>query len=269
MPSAALKTGITVPYVEQGDPAGVPLVLLPGLSDSHRTYELMLAHLPASVRAFAVTPRGHGDADRPGSYAVADFAADVAAFLDAVGVARALVGGHSSGSYVAQRFALDHPQRCLGLVLIGAVRTFRDPALHALLERLPDPLDADWVREFAAGTFVQPVPQAFVEAMIAESLKTPADVWRATLRGLIEADVPTEAGRIDAPAILLWGDRHTLVPRTEQEALLRALPRARLVEFAGAGHTVFYEQPERTAAEIAAFAHSAVVTGPERSRSRS
>src|SRR5687768_3405964 len=63
--SAALSTGVTLPFVEQGDPAGMPVVLLHGLTDSWQSFAPVLPFLPASIRAFAVTQRGHGDADRP------------------------------------------------------------------------------------------------------------------------------------------------------------------------------------------------------------
>ena len=63
--SVTLPGGVRLPYVEHGDSAGVPVVLLHGYSDSWRYSELLLAQLPASVHAYAPTQRGHGDADRP------------------------------------------------------------------------------------------------------------------------------------------------------------------------------------------------------------
>ena len=47
--------GLVIPYLEQGDPDGVPLVLLHGITDSHRSYEPVIAELPHSVRAIAIT----------------------------------------------------------------------------------------------------------------------------------------------------------------------------------------------------------------------
>ena len=57
--------GLLIPYAEQGHPDGVPLVLLHGITDSHRSYEPVLAALPHSIRAIAITARGHGDAGKP------------------------------------------------------------------------------------------------------------------------------------------------------------------------------------------------------------
>ena len=63
--SVKLSNGVTLPYVEQGDPSGVPVVLLHGITDSWRSFAPVLPSLPASIHAFALTQRGHGDADRP------------------------------------------------------------------------------------------------------------------------------------------------------------------------------------------------------------
>ena len=55
----------TLPYVAQGDPSGVPVLLLHGTTDSWRSFEAVLPHLPTSMHAIALTQRGHGDATRP------------------------------------------------------------------------------------------------------------------------------------------------------------------------------------------------------------
>ena len=131
MLEATLSTGVTLRYAAQGDPAGVPVVLLHGLTDSHPSYAPMTAHLPDHIRAYALTTRGHGDSDKPEhGYRLEDQAADVAAFLDAVGHQAAVIVGHSMGSYIAQRFAIDHPERTIGLVLMGTFRIIAgDPGL--------------------------------------------------------------------------------------------------------------------------------------------
>src|SRR5689334_24781195 len=94
----SLPTGVTLEYVEQGSPSGLPVLFAQGLSDSLRSYEPVLPHLLPSIRAIAVSQRGHGDSTRPETgYRVRDFAADLAAFLDAIGVERAVAVGHSMG----------------------------------------------------------------------------------------------------------------------------------------------------------------------------
>jgi non-heme chloroperoxidase len=256
-----VRDGVMLPYVEQGDPSGVPVVLLHGYSDSWRSYELVLAELPATVRAFAVTQRGHGDADRPaGGYAPEDYAGDVLAFLDAVGLEAAVIVGHSGGSYTAQRFAADHPERTLGLVLIGAFRSMADnPLVQELWEavsQFTDPVDPAFVREFQESCVAGPLPDGFLDAIVAESRKLPARVWIAYLRALLDAAVPTAGGALGVPGLILWGDRDAFCPRADQEGLRAAMPGSRLVTYAGVGHCPHWERPDASAAEIVAFATS-------------
>lgn len=258
--TVALRTGVRLPYVERGDPAGVPLLLLHGVTDSWRSFEHVLPHLPESIRAMALTQRGHGDAERPqAGYGFPDFAADVAAFLDALAIEAAVVVGHSMGSYVAQRFAIDHPGRTLGLVLVGSFRTMRgNPEVQELWDSavagLADPIDPGFVREFQESTLAQPVPPEYLDTVVRESLKVPARVWRAAFASHLETDHSAEFGRIAAPTLVLWGDRDALCRlRSEQEALAAAIPNARLQVYAGAGHALHWEEPERFAADLGSF----------------
>jgi non-heme chloroperoxidase len=266
---AALSCGVTLPYVEHGNPAGVPLVLLHGTSDSWRSWELLLPALPDALHAFAVTQRGHGDADRPPEgYRPEDQAGDLAGFMDAVGLETAVIVGHSAGSYVARRFALDHPERTLGLVLVGAFRAFHDnPGVLELAEevaQLDDPVDREFVRAFQESCAARPLPDGFLEQIIVESCKLPARVWKAHFRGLLEADVPTESGAITAPTLILWGEQDAFVPRADQDALLAAIPAARLVTYPGTGHCPHWEQVDQVAAELTAFASSVAGATPAR-----
>jgi non-heme chloroperoxidase len=214
--TATLPGGLRLPYVEQGDPAGVPVVLLHGYSDSWRSYELLLERLPDFLHAYALTQRGHGDADRPATgYRPEDHADDLRAFLDAVGLDAAVVVGHSGGSYTAQRFAVDHPERTLALVLNGAYLALDSPDVDELLaavDGLTDPVDPGFVRAFQESTLAEPVPAAFFERIVAESRKLPARVWRAYLREMTGAEVPSRAGTIAAPTLILWGGPGRLLP---------------------------------------------------------
>src|SRR5688500_17624428 len=89
-----LATGVELHYVEQGDPAGSPLILLHGGTDSWHSWELILPRISRAYHAYALDQRGHGESGKPDSgYAVADFARDVVAFMDALGIARAAVVG--------------------------------------------------------------------------------------------------------------------------------------------------------------------------------
>src|SRR5688500_8108348 len=118
---AKLRTGVALPYTEWGRADGTPVVLLHAWGESRHAFSRVVPFLPAALRVIAPDQRGHRDATKPRTgYTLADYVADVEAFLDAVGVESALIVGSSSGGYVGQQFALDHPGRTRGLVLIGA-----------------------------------------------------------------------------------------------------------------------------------------------------
>jgi non-heme chloroperoxidase len=251
----------TLRIVERGDKRGPAVVLLHGLADSWRSFERMLAHLPPSHRVLAVTQRGHGDASRPqDGYGLPDLSGDVLALLDVLGIDRAVIVGHSMGSAVSLRFAVDHPRRVRGLVLIGAAASARGTPKarehwDGVLAKLGDPVPRDFVRALNEEDLVKTIPREVVDTMTDESAKVPVRVWRAVLeaRWRAEGDYSTELASIRAPTLILWGDRDSRYPRTEQDALLDGIRGSRLVVFEGARHMLHVEEPERCAREISAF----------------
>lgn len=262
--SVELPNQVRLQYVEQGDPSGIGLVLLHGLADSWRTFERVLAHLPSSIHAFALTQRGHGDADKPeDGYGTRDFVDDLARFMDAVGLEAAVIVGGSSGGFAARRFAIDHPGRTLGLVLLGSPLSLGEkPAVREMFDStiatLTDPIDPGFVGDFAESTLAQPIPAAFLDTIVAENLKAPARVWKAVSEGLLEDDSAKELRRIKAPTLIVWGDQDTILARSEEEAMAAAIPTSRLVVYEGVGHSCYWEEPERIAADLAAFVESIV-----------
>jgi non-heme chloroperoxidase len=78
-----LPNQVKLPYVEQGNQSGFPLIFLHGYADSWHSFERVLPHLPNYIHTFALTQRGHGDASRPiTGYRIHDFVADLLAFMD-------------------------------------------------------------------------------------------------------------------------------------------------------------------------------------------
>jgi pimeloyl-ACP methyl ester carboxylesterase len=245
--------------VESGSASGVPVLLLHGITDSWRSFAGVLPLLPPWIRAFAVTHRGHGDATRPETgYAFADYASDLAAFMDALGLASAVVIGHSLGSSVAQRFAIDHPERTRGLVLVAAFAATRNHPLarelwDSAIANLSDPVDPAVARDFQQSTLARPVPAELLETAVAESLKLPARVWRAAFQGFLQDELTGERGRIRARTLILWGDRDSFCTRADQDALVAEISGARLVVYPGTGHALHWEEPEHFASDLAAF----------------
>lgn len=254
-----LRSGVRLSCAERGGASGTALVLLPGLGDSWRSYQPLMEQLPRSLRAIAVSQRGHGDSDRPEQgYGLADFATDVRDLLDELSIESALVVGHSLGASVALRFGCDHPERALGLALLGAFADCRDnPAvleLQAQLARLGDPVDTGFLRDFQLATLARPIRAELLEQLVQESRALPVHAWRAIVAGLLSAEGGVPLSRLRVPTLLLWGDRDAFVPRGDQERLLAALPAARLLTFPGGGHSLHWEDPDESARELAAFA---------------
>ena len=257
--SVELPSGVRLQYAEQGDPAGVPVLMLHGVTDSWRSFTPVLPHLPASIHAFALSQRGHGDSDCPAAgYRTREFAADLAAFTGVLGLEPAVIVGHSMGSTNAMRFAIDHPERTRGLVLVGSFASYRSNAAlvefwQSAVAPLEDPIDAAFAREFQESTLGRPVPPAFLDMVVRESLKVPARVWRGAFAGFFEDDFAAELGEIAAPTVAFWGDRDALAPRADQDALVAGIRGARLVVYEGTGHALHWEEPERFAADLTAF----------------
>ncbi len=122
-------------------------MLLHAWGESRRAFDRLIAVLPDTVRVIAFDQRGHGDADAPGTgYSLADFAADVEAFMDAAGLSSAVLLGVSSGGYVAQQVAIADPRRVVGLVLVGSPRTLQGrPPFADEVDELLDPVQESWV----------------------------------------------------------------------------------------------------------------------------
>lgn len=256
--SVQLANDINIEYVEQGDRSGIPVLLLHGITDSWRSYERVLPQLPSSIHAFAISQRGHGDSSRPeAGYQPRDFAADVAAFMDALEIGSAVIVGHSMGSYIAQRFAMDFPERVLGVVLIGSTASMQHNAgaleFRDAISTLTDPVGHDFVREFQQSTMARPVPEAFLDTVVAESLKLPARVWRASLDGLLQNDHTRELGKIKAPTLIVWGNMDAFFSRSEQETLAGGIKGSQLLEYTETGHAPHWEEPERFADNLVTF----------------
>jgi pimeloyl-ACP methyl ester carboxylesterase len=256
---AELSTGLTLPYVCVGTSTATPVLLLHAWGESRRSFGRLLPLLPHTVRAMAFDQRGHGAADAPKhGYALADFADDVVAFMDAVGLPAAVLLGSSSGGYVAQQVAVTNPSRVIGLVLVGSPRTLRGrPSFADEVDQLSDPMDVAWVRQSLTWfPRFHYVPESYIEDRVQDGARIPAHVWRETFNGLCNAAPPTDTATIGSPTLIIWGDRDELLTREQEENLAGLIPGSRLVVYQDTGHLVLWEQPERVARELTTFVES-------------
>jgi len=255
-----LSTDVTIHYAERGDREGEAIVFLHAYVDSWFTFSRMLPLLSAEDHAFAPDQRGHGDSDKPQCcYTADDFTADVDAFMVAAEIEEATLVGDSSSGMIAQRVAIDYPQRVSRLVLMGSPPTLANneavmKAGEEMLAGLEDPISPEFVREFQESTIHHPVPEEFLLTVISQSLKVPAHVWRDYWEGVVlTVDDTSRLGEIEVPTLILWGEHDAFSHREEQERRAAAIPDATLKVYADTGHAVAWERPEWVVRDLEAF----------------
>lgn len=223
-------------YEISGD--GVPAVVLThGLGAGSAIWAEQAAALAQRCRVIAWDLRGHGrSAPAPGPCAIADLAADLAAVLDHAGVPHAVIVGHSAGGVVAMQFALDHPKRTAGLVLVGTASE-----CNARTRQFYEDLAA-----IAEERGMEPIRKRIgIGAALARSAPVDPATFAAIARAmgsLNEAPLTPRLGEIRCPALIVVGTKDFLgaggsviVHRRLAGSHLEILPER--------GHGVFLEDP--------------------------
>lgn len=242
---------------------GAPLLLLHGLFGSSLNWQHIALRLAGHAAVLAVDLRNHGRSPAAATMDYPSVVEDLLALLDAEGIARATLVGHSMGGKAAMALALAQPARIARLVVID-IAPVAYPDVYtplALAARgidaagLADRADAD--RRLAA-TIADPA----LRAMLLQNLVRDGDAWRwrigwdgilagmAALVGFPHAPVGTR--RYDGAVHVLRGALSDHV-RPEHEAGITALfPRARIDTLAGAGHWPHADRPGALADWLAA-----------------
>ena len=252
-----LPNGIRLAYVELGNPKGRPVLLLHGYTDTSRSWSLIAPYLQ-DHRLLIPDQRGHGATDAPACcYGPSQFADDARLFLDAMGVQRAAVAGHSMGSMVAMAMAADYPERVSSVTLIGA--TARVPVKRgdwlyeqvAALKSL-DP-NSPFLKEWHPANQPTPIDPTFAKFANDELLAIPMHVWRGVMRELAYLPVGRHAVDIKAPVLILSGGKDPLFPAEHHASLVEAFPDAEAHVFAELGHNPLWERPAVLGELIARF----------------
>lgn len=251
-----LANGLTMAYVEMGDSDGKPTLLIHGYTDNSRSWSLIAPYLK-DRRLLAIDLRGHGKSDAPACcYAYTDLANDAALFLDAVGVPKADVIGHSLGSLTAQLLAAQHPDKVGKLVLVSSTTAVGGGPGSWLWDNvtpLTAPIDpnSQFMKDWYSNP--NPVDEDFLTRERTESAATPIHVWNGVLWGTVVGDLTLVAPLVKSPVLVLWGEKDALFDLPHQEKLEKAYPEARFEVFAGAGHNMFWEFPQDAATIIKDF----------------
>jgi pimeloyl-ACP methyl ester carboxylesterase len=225
---------------------GPALILIHGAGGSHLHWPAALRRMPGAT-VYAVDLPGHGRSEGPGREHIEDYVADIVGFMDAVGVSRGVLVGHSMGGAIAQMTALMAPERVAGLVLVGTGARLRvAPALlDGILQDARGALAL--ITEWAWGPEADPAMVARGRQMMARV--NPRVVW-GDFAACDRFDIRERVGEITAPTLVITGseDRMTL-PRFGQW-LAERIPGARFVLVEGAGHMVMLEKPDQVASAV-------------------
>lgn len=241
---------------------GTPLLLLHGLFGAGQNWGGIRRALAPRHRVLTPDLRNHGVSPRAASMDYATMAADLAETMDAAGVARAAVLGHSMGGKVAMAFALAHPERVERLIVADIAPVRYRPALRGYVEAMQAlPLRSGMTRKGADAHLAATIPEAGIRAFLLQSLRFEADppAWRLGLAEIaaampaIEDFVPPPGARYDGPVLVMAGERSGYV-RAEHHAAFRALfPRVGFTTIPNAGHWVHAENPQGFLAALEPF----------------
>lgn len=255
-------------------------LLLHGVGGAGRTWDFFAAGVAGRLRMIAPDARSHGDSVRPPvtaeSHAPAAFVADAAAILDAFGLGRVFLVGHSMGGGHAVAFTLIHPERVRALVIVdigptlgaeGLERTTRLSTTRP--ELFLDRTDAErYLRETSPGYsdeiynhrlhwLLRRTAAGYVwrsdAAALARILSGPGDGAGAGAAGASErARLWAQLAGITVPTLVVRGTHSTYLGEETARRMIATLPDARLLEL-DAGHNVQLDQPRALADAVVAF----------------
>jgi pimeloyl-ACP methyl ester carboxylesterase len=271
-----LPDGTVVHYSDDPatqDLARPALLLVHGGSLSLTSWRPWISRLRGRRRIVAVDMPGHGGtgATRSGDYAPEGMVKFLATFSQAVGLDRPFVlAGHSMGGHICWRFALAHPGRLAGLILVAPAGLARpEGAAGQAISIARRPGGSVLLRLFAS--------RGRLEAGLKENIFDPAfltcemveEWWQASRRaGLLRASVArlrapfakpaviARLGEIRARTLIQWGEQDNVFPLELGERMARQIPNSQFLTYACCRHIPILEHPDRTADDADAFMDS-------------
>jgi pimeloyl-ACP methyl ester carboxylesterase len=233
------------------DPAQPTLMFVHGSANDHSVWALQsryFAHHGFNV--LAVDLPGHGRSEGESLASVEAMADWIPAVLEAAGVARAALIGHSLGALVVLECAARHPQRVAGIALLGPAAPM--PVSDALLDaagrndHLAYELITGW--SFSAGSQLggNPVPGMWMTGNALRLMERSQPYALATdlMACHIYANGLAAAADVRCPALVILGARDIMAPARAAQPLIDALPHKRVVTLADCGHSLMAEEPD-------------------------
>ncbi|MBI2562581.1 MAG: alpha/beta fold hydrolase [candidate division NC10 bacterium] len=234
----------------QGAGGGPAVLFLHGAGGTHEHWRFQVRHVGPRWRSMSVDLPGHGDSQGEGYWTIPEYRDFVRALLDAVGISRAVLVGHSMGGGIAQSLALASPDRLAGLVLVGTGARLRvHPDILATIRRdLAEAgrLISQWAYSPSA------LPATVAQAALAFA-RNRATVLEGDFRACDAFDLMHEIAAIRVPTLVLCGEEDRLTPVKYARFLQQQIPGATLEIIPGAGHLVMLEKPVEFNRALTAF----------------
>ncbi len=264
--------GLRVHYRDQGNPDGVPIVLLHGNSATLHTWEPLVERLGGEYRLITLTLPGHGltGPNADDDYSFAGMAEAVDAVIEDARLERFVLGGNSMGGWISWRYALANPERVDALILLDASgMPLREdetaPALNLGFRLMGSAFGrfiiAHYTPRFAIETSLREsvARDDFIDDDIVdrywELFRVKGNRRAAGARAVADREPQYAAriGDIAAPVLILWGAEDGLIHASAAQTFKERLPQAEVAIYEGVGHLPMAEVPDRTAADIDAF----------------
>lgn len=269
MPRATRQDGgelVELAYETRVDagPEAPWVVLIHGLGYGRWGWEPVLDGLAERFRLVWFDNRGIGASSvPPGPYTTAALAEDVVAVMDAAGVERAHVVGTSLGGMTAQELAIDHGERIDRLVLVcttpGGESAHPLPEVtRQLIAEMPSLEPAVALERAVRNALSDGVPEELVERILAHRMAEPPDPagWQGQAAAATTHGSGDRLEAVGHPTLIVHGTADVVVDPRNADVLAEQLPDARVVEFEGAGHLLFWEDPERFVSVVSDFLRS-------------
>ncbi len=230
--------GWPVRYEAVGE--GEPVVLVHGLSGSTRWWSRNVSEIAERYRIYLVDLPGFGAMRRlRRRFVLAEAASWLSEWMDAVGLERAHLVGHSMGGYICLRLAARRPAAVRRLVLVAPAGV---PTGRSMVGYLGPLLGA-----------ARHATPSFLPILLRDAVRMgPSTLWRAA-RDLLAEDVREDLRRVEAPTLLVWGRRDPLVPPAVGDLLREEIPDSRLLVLERAAHVPMFDRPEAFDAALLAF----------------
>lgn len=262
-----LPGGLKVHYRDQGNPTGPVLVLVHGFSANVDAWERWVKRLSAKYRIVTLDLPGHGLTQAPKGFQVGPttFVDTVQAVADHLKLGKFIIAGNSMGGGVAWQYALAHPERLDGLVLVdsgGWSRPKDSKGGPLIFKIMGNPVGRALVKNLDASRVIRAgLEDAYLDkALVTDALlRRYVDLARAPghrdiLLGLqgssYRTATPELLATIKIPTLVMHGRQDKLIPFANGEAFARAIPGATLIAYDGVGHVPMEQIPDRSAADL-------------------